>query len=122
MQDRYADRSTKFSCDARPDHTLGQLRGEGTLPLPIVRRGILLSGAALESRQSRRLGPPAVAADDRVREDDLIIPRTGEIRVQFAASADLLAATLLTLLLAGIRNVRVMMVWIMIRVPTSEGP
>jgi len=38
------------------------------------------------------------------------------------ASADLIAAALLILLVAAIRNAWDMMVWIMIRVPTSKGP
>jgi hypothetical protein len=39
-----------------------------------------------------------------------------------AASGDVLAAAVLTLLVAGIRNAWDMMVWIMIRVPTRKGP
>jgi hypothetical protein len=39
-----------------------------------------------------------------------------------AASGDVLAAAVLTLLVAGIRNAWDMMVWIMIRVPTSKRP
>jgi len=38
------------------------------------------------------------------------------------AGADLIAAALLILLVAAIRNAWDMMVWIMIRVPTSKGP
>jgi hypothetical protein len=36
MQDRNPDRSTKFSCDARPDHTCGSRR-DGMITQPIVR-------------------------------------------------------------------------------------
>ena len=42
--------------------------------------------------------------------------------MQSAASADLIAAALLMLLLAGIRNAWDMMVWIVIRAPSSRGP
>jgi hypothetical protein len=42
--------------------------------------------------------------------------------MQSAASANLIAAALLTLLFAGIRNAWDMMVWIVIRAPTSKGP
>jgi len=44
------------------------------------------------------------------------------VLMQSAASANLIAAALLTLLLAGIRNAWDMMVWIMIRAPSSGAP
>jgi hypothetical protein len=42
--------------------------------------------------------------------------------MQSAASANLIAAALLTLLFAGIRNAWDMMVWIVIKAPSSRGP
>jgi hypothetical protein len=42
--------------------------------------------------------------------------------MQSAASANVIAAGLLTLLLAGIRNAWDMTVWIVIRAPSSRGP
>jgi hypothetical protein len=42
--------------------------------------------------------------------------------MQSTTSANLIAAGLLTLLGAGLRNAWDMMVWIMIRVPSSKGP
>lgn len=42
--------------------------------------------------------------------------------IQSAASANLIAAALLTLLLAGIRNAWDMTVWIVLRAPSSTGP
>ncbi|MGP0094692.1 MAG: hypothetical protein ACLPKB_32785 [Xanthobacteraceae bacterium] len=42
--------------------------------------------------------------------------------VQSAASANLIAAALLTLLLAGIRNAWDMTVWIVLRTPSGTGP
>jgi hypothetical protein len=42
--------------------------------------------------------------------------------MQSTASANVIAAALLTLLLAGIRNAWDMMVWIVIKAPSSRGP
>jgi hypothetical protein len=42
--------------------------------------------------------------------------------LQSAASANLIAAALLTLLLAAIRNAWDMMVWIVIKAPSGGGP
>jgi hypothetical protein len=55
MQDRRADRSIKTSCDARPDHTLGQIR-----PFALVELHVSFTLASKHSpRQSSRhtLGP-----------------------------------------------------------------
>jgi hypothetical protein len=42
--------------------------------------------------------------------------------LQAAASVDVIAAGLLTLLLAGIRNAWDMTLWIAIKTPSSRGP
>jgi hypothetical protein len=42
--------------------------------------------------------------------------------MQSPASADLIAAALLTLLFAGVRNAWDMMVWIVIKAPSGGGP
>jgi hypothetical protein len=46
----------------------------------------------------------------------------GLLLMQSAASADVMATALLTLLLAGIRNAWDMMVWIVIKAPSGGGP
>jgi hypothetical protein len=57
MQDRRADRSTKPSCDARPDHTFGsisvaELRGQRRQVLPRNRRSRQLDGTSANVGQN----------------------------------------------------------------------
>ena len=52
----------------------------------------------------------------------LVLSAAVLLLMQSAASADLIAAALLTLLLAGIRNAWDMMLWIVIRAPSSGAP
>jgi hypothetical protein len=52
----------------------------------------------------------------------LVLTAAVLLLMQSAVSADLMAAGLLTLLLAGIRNAWDMMLWIVIRAPSSRAP
>jgi hypothetical protein len=54
MQDRKADRSMKTSCDARPDHTLGQTRPRRLSAGAVVARPVVLFRQCTAISSSRR--------------------------------------------------------------------